>query len=259
MPDDHRHADRRGPRVPRPPPALHLLTRAANCGRLPEERLEGCVLAARVPRRRRGPGHRARATSSARAAPHPVRHIGDLALRRAARQCPPCPARPRDLQRSSAGRRTRAAADTRAVDRPARNGPDRGRGHRVRRTAVRGVRRRRCGVGRCRSGGRMVGQRRPHPGVAEHRWSAPGHDAATPPGRGLPVRLGRPRPRRRSDHGRRHPAHTDQRSGRARRQRRGPGPARGIACGFENPENQITLFRAIQRHLAEHLGGRRQG
>ena len=26
--------------------------------------------------------------------------------------------------------------------------------------------------------------------------------------------------------------------------------------GFENPENQIMLFRAIERHLAEHLGGR---
>ncbi|MCO1660581.1 S9 family peptidase [Pseudonocardia humida] len=27
--------------------------------------------------------------------------------------------------------------------------------------------------------------------------------------------------------------------------------------GFENPENQVALFRAIERHLAEHLGGRR--
>jgi dipeptidyl aminopeptidase/acylaminoacyl peptidase len=27
--------------------------------------------------------------------------------------------------------------------------------------------------------------------------------------------------------------------------------------GFENPENQILLHRAIERHLAEHLGGRR--
>ncbi len=27
--------------------------------------------------------------------------------------------------------------------------------------------------------------------------------------------------------------------------------------GFENPENQIMLFRAIEQHLAEHLGGRR--
>ncbi|MGE3254417.1 alpha/beta fold hydrolase, partial [Pseudonocardia sp.] len=27
--------------------------------------------------------------------------------------------------------------------------------------------------------------------------------------------------------------------------------------GFENPENQVLLFRAIERHLAEHLGGRR--
>jgi dipeptidyl aminopeptidase/acylaminoacyl peptidase len=26
--------------------------------------------------------------------------------------------------------------------------------------------------------------------------------------------------------------------------------------GFENPENQVTLFRAIERHLAAHLGGR---
>lgn len=26
--------------------------------------------------------------------------------------------------------------------------------------------------------------------------------------------------------------------------------------GFENPENQVTLFRAIERHLATHLGGR---
>jgi dipeptidyl aminopeptidase/acylaminoacyl peptidase len=26
--------------------------------------------------------------------------------------------------------------------------------------------------------------------------------------------------------------------------------------GFDNPENQIMLFRAIERHLAEHLGGR---
>src|SRR5439155_1646282 len=27
--------------------------------------------------------------------------------------------------------------------------------------------------------------------------------------------------------------------------------------GFENPENQILLFRAIERHLTRHLGGRR--
>ncbi|WP_036567708.1 S9 family peptidase [Nocardia sp. BMG51109] len=27
--------------------------------------------------------------------------------------------------------------------------------------------------------------------------------------------------------------------------------------GFENPENQFRLFRAIERHFAEHLGGRR--
>jgi dipeptidyl aminopeptidase/acylaminoacyl peptidase len=27
--------------------------------------------------------------------------------------------------------------------------------------------------------------------------------------------------------------------------------------GFENPENQVMLHRAIERHLAEHLGGRR--
>jgi dipeptidyl aminopeptidase/acylaminoacyl peptidase len=27
--------------------------------------------------------------------------------------------------------------------------------------------------------------------------------------------------------------------------------------GFDNPENQIRLFRAMERHLAEHLGGRR--
>ncbi|GAA0546275.1 dipeptidyl aminopeptidase/acylaminoacyl peptidase [Saccharopolyspora erythraea NRRL 2338] len=27
--------------------------------------------------------------------------------------------------------------------------------------------------------------------------------------------------------------------------------------GFENPENQVRLHRAIERHLAEHLGGRR--
>ncbi|WP_327151189.1 S9 family peptidase [Nocardia sp. NBC_01329] len=27
--------------------------------------------------------------------------------------------------------------------------------------------------------------------------------------------------------------------------------------GFENPENQVRLFRAIERHFAEHLGGRR--
>ncbi|BBG04012.1 MULTISPECIES: S9 family peptidase [Pseudonocardia] len=27
--------------------------------------------------------------------------------------------------------------------------------------------------------------------------------------------------------------------------------------GFENPENQVLLHRAIERHLAEHLGGRR--
>ncbi|MEV0051030.1 hypothetical protein AB0H34_11100 [Saccharopolyspora shandongensis] len=26
--------------------------------------------------------------------------------------------------------------------------------------------------------------------------------------------------------------------------------------GFDNPENQVMLFRAIERHLAEHLGGR---
>jgi dipeptidyl aminopeptidase/acylaminoacyl peptidase len=26
--------------------------------------------------------------------------------------------------------------------------------------------------------------------------------------------------------------------------------------GFENPENQIMLFHAIERHLAAHLGGR---
>lgn len=26
--------------------------------------------------------------------------------------------------------------------------------------------------------------------------------------------------------------------------------------GFENPENQIMLFRAIERHLAKHLSGR---
>jgi dipeptidyl aminopeptidase/acylaminoacyl peptidase len=26
--------------------------------------------------------------------------------------------------------------------------------------------------------------------------------------------------------------------------------------GFDNPENQVLLFRAIERHLAEHLGGR---
>ena len=25
--------------------------------------------------------------------------------------------------------------------------------------------------------------------------------------------------------------------------------------GFENRENQVRLFRAIERHLAEHLGG----
>ncbi len=29
--------------------------------------------------------------------------------------------------------------------------------------------------------------------------------------------------------------------------------------GFDNPENQIMLFRAIERHLAEHLGGREAG
>jgi dipeptidyl aminopeptidase/acylaminoacyl peptidase len=28
--------------------------------------------------------------------------------------------------------------------------------------------------------------------------------------------------------------------------------------GFENPENRIRLYRAIERHLAEHLGGRRE-
>ena len=27
--------------------------------------------------------------------------------------------------------------------------------------------------------------------------------------------------------------------------------------GFENPENQFRLYRAIERHFAEHLGGRR--
>ncbi|MEU6262188.1 hypothetical protein [Saccharopolyspora shandongensis] len=27
--------------------------------------------------------------------------------------------------------------------------------------------------------------------------------------------------------------------------------------GFENPENQVRLYRAIERHFAEHLGGRR--
>ncbi|MEQ3554820.1 prolyl oligopeptidase family serine peptidase [Pseudonocardia nematodicida] len=26
--------------------------------------------------------------------------------------------------------------------------------------------------------------------------------------------------------------------------------------GFENPENRLRLYRAIERHLAEHLGGR---
>jgi dipeptidyl aminopeptidase/acylaminoacyl peptidase len=26
--------------------------------------------------------------------------------------------------------------------------------------------------------------------------------------------------------------------------------------GFGNPENQVLLFRAIERHLAAHLGGR---
>jgi dipeptidyl aminopeptidase/acylaminoacyl peptidase len=26
--------------------------------------------------------------------------------------------------------------------------------------------------------------------------------------------------------------------------------------GFENPENQVLLHRAIERHLAAHLGGR---
>jgi hypothetical protein len=27
--------------------------------------------------------------------------------------------------------------------------------------------------------------------------------------------------------------------------------------GFENPENQFRLYRATERHFAEHLGGRR--
>jgi dipeptidyl aminopeptidase/acylaminoacyl peptidase len=45
-----------------------------------------------------------------------------------------------------------------------------------------------------------------------------------------------------------------------------PLRARGVAVeylvaddeghGFENPENQVMLFRAIERHLAAHLGGR---
>jgi len=26
--------------------------------------------------------------------------------------------------------------------------------------------------------------------------------------------------------------------------------------GFANPENQVLLHRAIERHFAEHLGGR---
>lgn len=26
--------------------------------------------------------------------------------------------------------------------------------------------------------------------------------------------------------------------------------------GFQNPENLVTVFRAIERHFAEHLGGR---
>lgn len=29
--------------------------------------------------------------------------------------------------------------------------------------------------------------------------------------------------------------------------------------GFDNPENRILLFRAIERYLAEHLAGRRAG
>jgi dipeptidyl aminopeptidase/acylaminoacyl peptidase len=27
--------------------------------------------------------------------------------------------------------------------------------------------------------------------------------------------------------------------------------------GFDNPENRVRLHRAIERHFAEHLGGRR--
>jgi dipeptidyl aminopeptidase/acylaminoacyl peptidase len=27
--------------------------------------------------------------------------------------------------------------------------------------------------------------------------------------------------------------------------------------GFENPENRLRLYRAVEQHLAEHLGGRR--
>jgi dipeptidyl aminopeptidase/acylaminoacyl peptidase len=27
--------------------------------------------------------------------------------------------------------------------------------------------------------------------------------------------------------------------------------------GFENEENRLRLYRAVERHLAEHLGGRR--
>lgn len=29
--------------------------------------------------------------------------------------------------------------------------------------------------------------------------------------------------------------------------------------GFANPENRMRLNRAIERHFAEHLGGRRSG
>jgi dipeptidyl aminopeptidase/acylaminoacyl peptidase len=28
--------------------------------------------------------------------------------------------------------------------------------------------------------------------------------------------------------------------------------------GFDNPENRIRLYRAIERHFAEHLGGHRE-
>ena len=79
--------------------------------------------------------------------------------------------------------------------------------------------------------------------IAHHHGRPDPHPAAGRPGR-------QRRPRR---------------AGRVRQHRRPAARTRGAVeylvaddegHGFENPENQVMLFRAIERHLAAHLGGR---